>query len=72
MNDHKRGEMIGWIVHVLIAEGFSVKHLEALTTIIGLFNASWQSESQVVDFAKRLKAEHGLNEEKDVYKVDDR
>ena len=52
--DPEKAKQLEWMVHCLTKEDFSLKHLVALTHIVGLFNDCKESETEIFEFADKL------------------
>lgn len=53
MNEQAINKLL-WIIRYLLEEDFSAGHLDALATIVGLFNDCQESEKEIFEFADRL------------------
>lgn len=53
MSDERDRRLI-WIIRYVIEENFSIKHLDAIASIVGLFNDCKESEREIFEFANRI------------------
>ncbi len=49
-----REKVLKWVIHYIVEENFSRGHLDAIASIVGLFNCCEEAEREIFEFANRI------------------